>query len=208
MGTSVGDHDAGPPSTPASNDVEAAIIEAARQLFSEQRPSSVSLRQIAARAGVNYGQIHHRFGTRSAVLEAVFGSLAARADARLDGIEPFDEFWSALWGSANNTAFVRLVALAVLDGDDPHTFLDQTRASTAVQRLVDRRKGDSESVHDERLVAAVVMLIGMGWKLFGPFLQSTLQIEDRSADDVLTELGVITDRMIDLILETAPDEHP
>ena len=41
-----------------------AVCKAAAELFAERGPAAVSSRDIAARAGVNYGLIHRHFGSR------------------------------------------------------------------------------------------------------------------------------------------------
>ena len=48
----------------------AALVEAAGQLLTERAPNSITGRDIAARAGVNYGLLHHYFGGRDAALSA------------------------------------------------------------------------------------------------------------------------------------------
>ncbi|MFI5040918.1 MAG: helix-turn-helix domain-containing protein [Acidimicrobiales bacterium] len=56
----------------------AALLAAATELLVERAPSAVSGRELADLAGVNYGLIHHYFGTKDAVfLEA---AEALRAD--------------------------------------------------------------------------------------------------------------------------------
>jgi len=48
----------------------AALVEAAAQLLTERAPNSITGRDIAARAGVNYGLLHHYFGGRDGALSA------------------------------------------------------------------------------------------------------------------------------------------
>jgi TetR/AcrR family transcriptional regulator, repressor for neighboring sulfatase len=47
-----------------------ALVEAAAQLLTERAPNSITGRDIAARAGVNYGLLHHYFGGRDGALSA------------------------------------------------------------------------------------------------------------------------------------------
>lgn len=54
-----------------ADEVREAVLAAAAQLFQEGDPGSVSLRQIAARAGVNYGLLHRHFGTKADLVAAV-----------------------------------------------------------------------------------------------------------------------------------------
>src|ERR1035441_1400685 len=58
---------------------ESALIEAATQLFVRKNPGSVSVREIARVAGVNHGLVHHYFGSKQALVQAVLDHLATRA---------------------------------------------------------------------------------------------------------------------------------
>src|SRR3954470_24611764 len=68
-----------------------AILDAATKLFSERSPSTVSLREIACVAGVNYGLIHHYFGTKEALLGDVFARFSERSARQLDEATTIEE---------------------------------------------------------------------------------------------------------------------
>src|SRR5216684_4930528 len=51
--------------------VMAAVLDAAMTLFAARGPASVSVRDIAAAAGVNHALVHRHFGSKQAVLRAV-----------------------------------------------------------------------------------------------------------------------------------------
>lgn len=57
------------------------ILQAAEQLFSERGIDAVSLREITTAAGVNSAAAHYHFGSKEAVLEALF-ALRARPIAQ------------------------------------------------------------------------------------------------------------------------------
>ena len=48
-----------------------ALVAAAMRLFGERGPGAVSLREVAAEAGVNYGLIHQYVGTKDDLLALV-----------------------------------------------------------------------------------------------------------------------------------------
>ena len=52
-----------------------ALIAAAKELLPERVPSAVSGRELASLAGVNYGLIHHYFGSKDAVFREAFHEL-------------------------------------------------------------------------------------------------------------------------------------
>ena len=64
------------PKASGSEAVKAALIAAAGDLLGELGPRAVSVRDIAQKAGVNHGQIHHYFGGKRGLLEAAIRELA------------------------------------------------------------------------------------------------------------------------------------
>lgn len=58
-------------------EVEEALLEAAADLMAERGPDAISGRDIAKRAGVNYGLLHHYFGPKAVVLNAALDRLRA-----------------------------------------------------------------------------------------------------------------------------------
>lgn len=56
----------------AATDTKAALLDAAEAAFGEVGFQRASIRQIVARAGVNLASVHYHFGSKQALLEAVF----------------------------------------------------------------------------------------------------------------------------------------
>jgi AcrR family transcriptional regulator len=90
-----------------ANDVKAparrALVDAAKRLLPTRPPSTVSGRELAAEAGVNYGLVHHHFGVKDAVftealLELREEFLAKHAARDLPSllVEPDDPYVLAL----------------------------------------------------------------------------------------------------------------
>ena len=66
--------------------VRRSLIDAAKRLMSMRSPRQVSGRELAQHAGVNYGLIHHYFGTKDNVFaEAVSEATAAIGESWDDG---------------------------------------------------------------------------------------------------------------------------
>ncbi|NMO91708.1 TetR/AcrR family transcriptional regulator [Actinomycetospora sp. TBRC 11914] len=59
-----------PPAGRGPDAVRARLVDAARRLLTEKSPRAIAGRELAARAGVNYGQIHHYFGSVDGVFRA------------------------------------------------------------------------------------------------------------------------------------------
>ena len=72
------------PDKPVGRDaVRSALIRATTELILE-RGVSVSVRDIAERAGVNHGLVHTYFGSKDALLTEAFGAVIDRAAAEVD----------------------------------------------------------------------------------------------------------------------------
>jgi AcrR family transcriptional regulator len=69
-------------------EVVAAVVEAATELFAERGPAAVSLREVAEAADVNLGLIHRHIGSKTDLLAAV---LRARPGMVPRGNETFHE---------------------------------------------------------------------------------------------------------------------
>ena len=114
-----------------------ALLQAATELFSERSPTSVSLRQVAERAGVNYGLIHHYFGTKEALLSEVFRASSDKGVRLLDAAPTLGDALRSLSPHQGPGSYMHLLAWVILDG----ATLDRLEPSPAIDRLqeLDRR---------------------------------------------------------------------
>ena len=95
---------------------EQALIVAAAELLGEIGPRATSVRDIAARAGVNHGLVHHYFGGKDGLLREGMKRLVHdhhhfAAQQRMGGIVP------APLGLTGDQRYLRAVARCVLDGE-------------------------------------------------------------------------------------------
>ena len=81
-----------------SGEVEAAVLGAAARLLTDEGPGALSLRRIAAEAGVAPMSVYNRFGNKHGVVLALFeaGFTRLAADlASIDGSDPFESLREA-----------------------------------------------------------------------------------------------------------------
>lgn len=69
---------------------EKAIVEAAIRLFSQAGFDGVSMRSIAAAAGVSKANIYHHFGSKQALYQAIIQQSAAELSVLVEGLEESD----------------------------------------------------------------------------------------------------------------------
>jgi len=185
---------AAPSGTPAGPvGAPAQILAAAAELFHERSPSSVSLREIARRADVNYGLIHHYFGTKEAILAAVFRDANRHGAHVLADAEDTDTALRRL--ARDPQAYARMLAWAVLDSDDPDNLFEQAPAVRRIRELLERqatgetpRPAPGRDAFDPRVVAATSVLVVLGWSLFEPYLRAAADLADRDRADIRAEV--------------------
>lgn len=192
-----------PTSEPARRERGAAdaILEAAGELFMDASPSKVTLRDVAERAGVNYGLIHRHFGTKEALLTARFRQLTAYGATHIrksvDAVDATEALFDASAGG-----FARMFASVVLDGvPAEHVFGDTSAAQAYTALLEDLwERGPRAPVpaadFDPRVVTAFVMLNVMVWDLFAPYMQVLASIDDRELPDVRDEVLRLMQRSV------------
>src|SRR4051812_8410293 len=141
----------------------AAIVGAARELFSERGLAAVSLRDIADRADVNYGLVYQYVGTREDLLNLVFAESSERAGAEIATATDVPSALATLRrGGGRGTNYARMLAWALLEGRDPIDFHGRSPALSAVVDLVERNPGQAEPSHDARVVVAAAMVQSLG----------------------------------------------
>lgn len=167
----------------------AAIVAAATELFTEQGPAATSLRDVARRAGVNHGLIHHYIGSRDDLLHLVFATVSERARAGVvQADDPVEALRALRRQGAGRDGYARLLAWAILEGRDPAAFHGR---SPALDAVVDAGGSDSREL---RVAVAMAMVQSLGWKLFGDYVRVAVGLDD--ADELRAEL----ERMVDGIV--------
>jgi TetR/AcrR family transcriptional regulator, repressor for neighboring sulfatase len=161
------------------DEVIAAVLHAASELFAEKGPAATSIREVAARAGVNHGLLHRHFGSKDQLLAATLQHLADSAAALRECGAPLEQI-----GPASELQ-ARVMVRSTLDGfpveelqqrfPGMETFLDVVRAGHT-----DERKA--------RLLAAHGMALQIGWGLLGPTLRVAFGLQD--LDDAAVRTAV------------------
>ena len=177
-----------------------AIRRAAAELFIERSPSSVSLRQIAERAGVNYGLIHHYFRTKEVLVGAVFADFSAKGAGLIDTAPTVRDAMAAFMPPDGTSWYSNMLAWAVLDDAASEEF----RVSPAFQRiraLIEQEWSNagfdaSKSAIDPRVVTASVMATILGWRFFKPFLWAAGELGDTDPDAASTEVIELLTMMV------------
>jgi AcrR family transcriptional regulator len=182
----------------------AALIDATIALLAERGPAAISVRDIAARGGVNHGLVHRHFGSKQALVRAALDRLATElfdtaGAARLD-VPGLRALFTA---TAQHEAYWRALARTVLDGEPAREF--QSRFPT-IHRVVEtfremQQSGALTTELDAPMLTAGLGALVLGWLVFEPFLLAATGLDARGRDDnrsallatLLTILGRLGD---------------
>jgi len=156
----------------------AAVQQAAVELLAEHGPREVTVRTVAARAGVNHALIHRHFGTKDALIRAVVSEqsreLGARA-AELRDAKPE----TMLRLLQEQPAYWRVLARITLD--EPEVLAGERLPAAAAGLAI--LAGGPDADDETRLAAAVAASTALGWLVFGPHLTRVLNITDTAEFD-------------------------
>jgi len=166
-------------------EVSRALIDAAASLFAERASGHVTVRDIAARAGVNPTLIHRYFGSKRELMRAAMdkaqGNVVVTIDEMPDVIEGAAE---VIHASLQERELVAALARATLDG----VLGDLPGGRPAMARLLVRFEAELESRgagrHDIRLVVACLSAAVMGYSLFDRYLRQGVGLEDMPDEQV------------------------
>jgi AcrR family transcriptional regulator len=169
------------------------ILAAARDLFAEHGVDGVSVRRIAAAAGVNHALVHRYFGTKDEmVTEIILGEVGALSSLARPGADPVTSL--AALGDAfrylltEGRISLLLMLRAELDGRAPEQLLEE--APLRPLRLLagwleQQGSAGAPSAADPRIVAMVLGAVIFGLASMQPMLTAGVGIEGEDPDEVL-----------------------
>ena len=191
------------------------ILAAARDLFATRGIHNVSVRQIAAAAGVNHALVHRYFGTKSDMIaeilenEARAMSSMARPEAdAVTSLAALGEIFTYVLTEGRTSLLLML--RAEIDGMAPERMLDGSplRPLALLADWLDRQ-GSGARGADPHLVAMVLGAALVGLAAVQPMLSAGVGLEDEDPEAVQR-------RCVDELLLFAagavgartPDRHP
>lgn len=187
-------------------EVMAAILDGATRLFAARGSAAVSVRDIAAEAGVNHGLVHRHFGSKQAVLRAVFERAAHEmAAVAADMTDPQAGMQRLFAASAEHEMYWRALARAILDGENPLTL---QREFPTIQTLITRleeehqkprpRKDSPSPPFDARVVVGTLSALMLGWLVFEPYLLTATGFEPQDQKKMREQVVRMLQHMIAL----------
>lgn len=174
--------------------VRAALVAAADELFGERGPDRVSVREVAERANVNHALLHRHFGSKDQLLYEVLAGHAANFRMALEDAADGGSGQVRMFDSMLSTpAFVRIMAHMQLSGAK---MSDWVVPNGGLARLLELMHSGSD--RRDRLLAAAMTALSMGWVLFEDFLLPASSFSDTSEaarEEIRTLMGELLSQL-------------
>lgn len=181
------------PSRAGSSGAQHDILLAAADLFSRKGPAKVTLREIAAAAGVSYGLIHRFYRSKENLLVAVMELLVSYGGERLSGEEDaYAAIDNSFGADIDSGQFGRMLMWSIFEGISPDRLLGGARSGGYLSQIDALWKDPVEpqvrSEFDSNVLAALVGLVASVWDLYEPYLTELADNPWRSREDVRQEV--------------------
>jgi len=170
------------------------LVRAAIERFGADGPDGVSLRDIAAAAGVNYGLIHQYVGTKDDLLRLAIGRVSEESRSRFS-TETTEVSIDRLVNTASASPSLRLLAWALLQGHGAEDLVGRSGALLAMAEQLGQSGADGiggvggvggvdegDEVELRRRTVVMMSLI-LGWELFGGYLTEAIDLDRSTGPD-------------------------
>lgn len=170
------------------------ILDAAERLFAQSDALNVSIRDIAAEAGIQHPRIYRYFKNKDDILRRVlqrgrerqYGHEQGRRASGIGSAGTLD------WMMTENRSYALAVARAALDGSTPSSVgLDAAqqvaRRSTRLL-LGDDRPFDLRGDHAPEVVMAAAMALTIGWVACEAWIVESAGLEGRDRTPLRAEI--------------------
>lgn len=166
--------------------VKTALAEATADLLAEVGPKALSLREVARRAGVNHGQVHHYFGSKRSLLVAGMQRLAQ---------EHYEHMMDRSGGKAippvlsiaEDRRYWRAVCHVVMEGDLELARVEIDEGVSVPRRalefLMEKHEVASDDLDFKARFAAMVAL-QLGWAALEEFVFLLVDVRAADRDEV------------------------
>jgi AcrR family transcriptional regulator len=168
----------------------ASILDAAETLFAERGFTAVTVRDIAAEAGVSHALVHRYLGSK----EAVYRAMLRRHETSIRDAAPAEqdllEASSLMLREAvlNQRTYVRLIAHSALHGLSYERTIGRFAATARLIELAEQAAADEgesrdPEAPDPRFVIASIVAMLIGWSAAREWVLRASDLDGMSDDD-------------------------
>ena len=191
----------------------ARILDAAEDLFSHHNPSTVTVREIAAQAGVTHALVHQYVGTKADVLNAVIVRAAPDRKRMVLDMPDLHTVMPLLFDDVvARRVHTQSVIRSAMDGVEYASLKDRTEVGRALLDLADASKVSGvkrlpvPDAVDPRIAMAAAVAMVYGWVAVGNWLTHIFDLEGQNPVEVRRQLAEVLTYITDLALP--PFEEP
>jgi len=182
-----------------SDAVKTALIEAAASMLGEVGPRGVSVRDVAERAGVNHGQVHHYFGGKRGLLKAAMAFLARNHFEHTRQLAEGSVFPPIL-SLAEDTNYSRALCQSVMEGDLELASIEIEEGVSApryILRALQEEKGHATTDLEIKAQIAAMAAMQLGWAAFEDFILLLLELESEDRDSLRDKVKDVMQSIVD-----------
>jgi len=200
---------AAPPAKPrAGKDVTVArILDSAQELFAKRGPGAVSVRQVAAQAGVSHAIVHRYFGSKDDLIRAVLDRIDTRRAATAREAASLRDVYQALLPTvlAQRDHSMMLVRSA-MEGKEYVPLAERITTTTAMVALARKTAASGAepspppSDIDPRVLVSAITAMILGWSSVEDWVWPTTGLDPADKDEVYRQLIEIVGYLADLAL--------
>ena len=177
---------------------EVAILDAAEELFSAEGYDSVSVRDIARRAGVSHALVHRYLGRKADVYRAVLQRNEELLHAAAGGSGDLREaVLRTLREGMVHRRYLRIIALSVLHGLPFETTMGRFPATQGLVAMALAHNGENGDEQRSRFAVAALISLFLGWITLEPWLTPAAGLDGIDQQTVLEGLERIMLEVID-----------
>jgi AcrR family transcriptional regulator len=181
------------------------ILDAAEELFATRRPDSVTVREVAARAGVTHALVHNYVGSKDELLNSVIQRMKpSRRSTILESASFRQAITDLVPDVLDTTLHSRMMVRSAMDGVE---YVSLKERLTNGQLLVDLARSSLETGKaaprcagiDPRVVVASVIALTYGWVALEDWLLPICGLQDKTDDELRAELATVAACIADMI---------
>jgi len=193
-----------------SDAVKAALVQSAAQLLGEVGPRGLSVREVAERAGVNHGQVHHYFGGKRELLKAAMRHLAQSHFEHSTALSQGATLPPVL-SLAEDSDYWRAICRAVIEGDLElaRTEIDENLSvPRSVLRALQEAHGTRENDFELKARFAALAAQTLGWVAFEDFMLLLADVAPDRRDALRAEVKRVMQENIEHSFAALRSETP
>lgn len=178
--------------------VRSALITAAAEMLSDAGPKAVSVREVARRAGVNHGQVHHYFGGKRGLLVAAMRKLASDHFINMNALAGGDPI-PPVFSLAEDTSYWRAICQVMMEGDLELARIEVDEDISVPRRAL-RSAMERYDIADDDLDFksrfAAIAALQLGWVALEDFIMLISDVDERDREEVRQRVKTLIERSI------------